>query len=368
MTEAIIRIIASPDSWIEQSAIDQLQQTAKLEGIDEIVGLPDLHAGRGIAVGAAFWSNSHVFPHLVGSDIGCGMGLWRCATQLRKFRLDAAERKLRGLEEPWEGETAHRLTQAGLPPSLMPNSLGSIGGGNHFAELLRTETVIDERLFAEGSLDSDAVYLMVHSGSRGLGHAILERHLSRHNVDGMVGGHSDSDRYLADHDEALRWAVLNRSVIAERFFDRLGTDGERLLDISHNSVTPYRGGWLHRKGAAPADKGLVVVPGSRGDLTYIVRPKLDRAGEALHSLAHGAGRKWSRTEAKEKLRRRFSVSQLIRTKLGSRVICEDGDLIYEEAPQAYKDIHQVIADLDQAGLIDLVATLRPLITYKTRRT
>ena len=119
--------------------------------------------------------------------------------------------------------------------------------------------------------------------------------------------------------------------------------------------------------AAPADKGLVVVPGSRGDLTYIVRPKLDRAGEALHSLAHGAGRKWSRSEAKEKLRRRFSVSQLVRTKLGSRVICEDGDLIYEEAPQAYKDIHQVIADLDQAGLIDLVATLRPLITYKTRR-
>jgi len=132
-------------------------------------------------------------------------------------------------------------------------------------------------------------------------------------------------------------------------------------------VTPYRGGWLHRKGAAPADRGLIVVPGSRGDLTYIVRPRLERAEEALHSLAHGAGRKWSRGDAKGRLERRFTVADLERTALGSRVICEDRDLIYEEAPQAYKDIHRVIRDLHEAGLIDLVATMRPLVTYKTRR-
>jgi release factor H-coupled RctB family protein len=67
------------------------------------------------------------------------------------------------------------------------------------------------------------------------------------------------------------------------------------------------------------------------------------------------------------MKRRFSIAELERTRLGSRVICEDGALIYEEAPQAYKDVHQVIRDLQQAGLIDLVATLRPLLTYKTRR-
>jgi release factor H-coupled RctB family protein len=133
-------------------------------------------------------------------------------------------------------------------------------------------------------------------------------------------------------------------------------------------VTAHEGGWLHRKGAAPADKGVIVVPGSRGDLTYIVEPRLDGADRALHSLAHGAGRKWSRSEARAKLDRKYTIADLQRTKLGSRVICEDRELIYEEAPQAYKAIHQVIHDLQEAGLVDVVATLRPVITYKTRRT
>lgn len=362
MTNATIHIVASPDSWIEQAAVDQLHQTARLDGIDRIVGLPDLHAGRGIAVGAAFWSRSHVYPHLVGSDIGCGMGLWRCAMPLRKFGLDAAERKLRGLEEPWSGDHVARLAEAGLPNDLPGDALGTIGGGNHFAEVLRVET-----LYGDADVDPGALYLMVHSGSRGLGQAILDRHLTRYNVAGLLAGEGACNRYLAEHDDAMRWAILNRAVIAERFLDRIGTTGERLLDICHNSVTPHRGGWLHRKGAAPADRGLVVIPGSRGDMTYLVRPRLDRADVSLHSLAHGAGRKWSRSEAKDKLVHRFTIADLERTKLGSRVICEDRDLIYEEAPQAYKDIHQVVRDLEQAGLIDLIATLRPLITYKTRR-
>lgn len=362
MNPATIHIVASPESWIEQAAVDQLHQTARLEGINRIVGLPDLHAGRGIAVGAAFWSPSHVYPHLVGSDIGCGMGLWRTAIPLRKFRLDAAERKLRGLEAPWAGDHAGRLVAGGLSPDLAGEALGTIGGGNHFAELLQVET-----LHGEAEVDPSALYLMVHSGSRGLGQAILERHLARHNVAGLIAGEEAGERYLAAHDDAMAWAVCNRELIAERFLHRLGTSGERVLDICHNSVTSHCGGWLHRKGAAPADKGLVVVPGSRGDMTYLVRPRPERADEALHSLAHGAGRKWSRSEAKEKLVRRFSIADLERTKLGSRVICEDRDLIYEEAPQAYKDIHQVVHDLKQAGLIDLIATLRPLVTYKTRR-
>ena len=116
MSQANVRIIASPESWIEQSAIDQLHQTASLPGIERVVGLPDLHAGRGIAVGAAFWSPTHVYPHLVGSDIGCGMGLWRTDLPLRKFRPDTALRKLHGLEEAWEGDSAARLAGASLPP------------------------------------------------------------------------------------------------------------------------------------------------------------------------------------------------------------------------------------------------------------
>jgi release factor H-coupled RctB family protein len=364
---APIRIIASPESWIDSAAVDQLRQTAALDGIDAVVGLPDLHAGRGIAVGAAFWSRDRVFPHLVGSDIGCGMALWQSRTPLRKFRLDAAERKLRGLDKGWHGDCAGALADAGLPPSLMPGALGTIGGGNHFAEFLRIEQVLDEGRFAEVGLDANHVLLMVHSGSRGLGQAILDAHLASGAGPSLSAGTQVCVAYLEAHDQAVRWAVLNREVIAARFFERLGMTGERLLDICHNSVTPHRGGWLHRKGAAPADKGLVVVPGSRGDLSYVVRPRSEHAEEALQSLAHGAGRKWSRSEARDKLARRYSVADLERTGLGSRVICEDRALIYEEAPPAYKDIHRVVRDLDEAGLIDPVATLRPLLTYKVRR-
>ena len=368
MSKANVEIISSADSWIEQIAIDQLQQNAQLEGIARAVGLPDLHAGRGIAVGAAFWSRTHVYPHLVGNDIGCGMGLWQVDTPVRKFKLDTAARKLTGLEAVWAGDAGAALRDAGLPETLAAESLGSIGGGNHFAELLCVDGVADDAAFERAGFDRGHVYLMMHSGSRGLGQAVLLRHMERQTVLPLMAGSDACTAYLRDHDEAVRWAVLNRRVIAARFFERLGFQGRQRLDICHNSVTPHDGGWLHRKGAAPADKGLIVVPGSRGDLTYIVRPRLENADRALYSLAHGAGRKWSRSEARAKLERRFTAADLERTKLGSRVICEDRELIFEEAPQAYKAIHQVIEDLNAAALIDVVATLRPLITYKTRRT
>jgi release factor H-coupled RctB family protein len=367
MTEATVKIIASAESWIDQAAIDQLHQTAQLEGIDEIVGLPDLHAGRGIAVGAAFWSRSHVYPHLVGNDIGCGMSLWQTNAALRKFKLDASAKKLNGLEAPWSGDHAARLKNIDLPPTLLGEALGSIGGGNHFAELLCVDSIFDDEAFGALNLDSHAVYLMVHSGSRGLGHAILQNQLGQQNVKSLIPGSGTFNDYILVHDQAVSWAVLNREIIAERFFNRLGMSGHRLLDICHNSVTPWRDGWLHRKGAAPADRGLIVIPGSRGDVTYLAKPRTENSERSLQSLAHGAGRKWSRSEAKGKLKNRFSVANLERTKFGSRVICEDRELIYEEAPQAYKDIHQVIRDLTDASLIDVVATLRPLITYKTRR-
>jgi release factor H-coupled RctB family protein len=249
MTRATIRIIASSESWIDQTAVDQLHRSAALEGMDEIVGLPDLHAGRGIAVGAAFWSRSHVFPHLVGSDIGCGMALWQSATPVRKFRLDAADRKLRGLDEPWSGDHAARLVEAGLPPDLMGEKLGCIGGGNHFAELLCVEAVQDRERFDALGLEEANVLLMVHSGSRGLGQAILERHLSDRCERGLKTGTAACASYLEAHDEAVVWAILNREIIAVRFLGRLGMKAKRLIDICHNNVVRHRGGWLHRKGS-----------------------------------------------------------------------------------------------------------------------
>ncbi|MFG9878930.1 RtcB family protein [Pseudomonas aeruginosa] len=107
-----------------------------------------------------------------------------------------------------------------------------------------------------------------------------------------------------------------------------------------------------------------LIPGSRGDYSYLVEPV--PSAQSLFSLAHGAGRKWQRGECRERLAARFSVDQLGRTHLGSRVICGDRQLIYEEAPEAYKGIDSVVGALLEAGLLRLVARLKPVLTYKTR--
>ena len=114
---------------------------------------------------------------------------------------------------------------------------------------------------------------------------------------------------------------------------------------------------LHRKGAAPSDRGPVVIPGSRGTLSYLVQPSGESAS-SLDSLAHGAGRKWKRGEARARLSARQRPEDLQKTALGGQVICEDKDLLYDEAPEAYKGIDRVVADLVDAGLCRIIATLR----------
>jgi release factor H-coupled RctB family protein len=101
-------------------------------------------------------------------------------------------------------------------------------------------------------------------------------------------------------------------------------------------------------------------------MSYVVAPR-ESGDRHAFSIAYGAGRKWSRSESRGRLERRFSAKDLIRTELGSHVICEDKELLHEEAPQAYKNISIVIDDLVQEGLVDVVATLGPVATYKVRR-
>lgn len=363
-----IKLISADPFRLDPAAVDQLAATARYEGIERIVGLPDLHVGAGIAVGAAFWSPDRIWPHLVGGDIGCGMGLWELSSPVRKFRLGSVERKLHGLDEAWSGDTQAAVTDFGLPPNLAGPALGTIGGGNHFVEFQRIEEVVDDERFETLGMQADRVWMMVHSGSRGLGQAVLQAHKTEPVDAGMLGASPEGQAYLAEHDQAMAWAVLNRRIIAQRFCEAIGAEARPVLDICHNCVTPHLGGWLHRKGAAPGDRGLVAIPGSRGDFSYLVEPIADGADQALCSLAHGAGRKWSRSNAHARLSERFRIADLQRTALGSQVICEDRRLIYEEAPQAYKDIQRVMADLEHAGLVRVIARLRPLLSYKTRAT
>lgn len=155
-------------------------------------------------------------------------------------------------------------------------------------------------------------------------------------------------------------------MIARRFLESINAKGERLADICHNSVVPVNGQWLHRKGAAPTGEGAVLIPGSRGSFSYIVEPVGDQT-QNCYSLAHGAGRKYHRGDSRLRFRQKFSVKDLQQTAMGNKVICENKDLLYEEAPQAYKDIDVVIDDMVSFGLIQVIAVLRPVITYKTRR-
>lgn len=223
--------------------------------------------------------------------------------------------------------------------------------------------------FAELELDDTRPLLLIHSGSRGLGERILRDHVERFGARGLVEDTEEAATYLARHEQAMAWARANRALIAYRFLTALATEGSRVLDVGHNSVRRVivagRSSWLHRKGASPSDEGPVVIAGSRGTLSYLVAATGDQSANWA-TLAHGAGRKWRRSEAKERLAKRFSPQALSQTALGSRVVCEDKDLIYEEAPQAYKNIDVVVGDLVDAGLVRVIATLSPLITYKTR--
>uniref|UniRef100_A0A0G4F1L8 3'-phosphate/5'-hydroxy nucleic acid ligase n=1 Tax=Chromera velia CCMP2878 TaxID=1169474 RepID=A0A0G4F1L8_9ALVE len=312
------------------------------------------------------------------------------------------------------------------------SSLGSVGGGNHFAELQAVEEVRDAACFSSLGLSEDRLLLLVHSGSRGLGAAVLDAHMTKNGTRGATEGGEDFVNYMKAHDAACAWAVRNRQLIARRFFACAGLDFRKarcVFDIVHNNVcrisdnpsgshgeaageshhedaekcpqksetetatddpVPFssssassstsRSGkkeeqeekkslFLHRKGAAPAVMGNpIVIPGSRGAFSFLVMPSDD--SEALQrcgmSVAHGAGRKMDRGSALEKVKHRVKgdLESLYKTTLGSRVVCGNKSLLYEEAPEAYKEIEAIVEDLEDAGAVRVVAVLRPLVTFK----
>lgn len=369
----IVRVIASNQNWVEGNAVQQLEQTSKLKGITRAVGMPDLHAGKGCPIGAAFLSRGWIYPALVGNDIGCGMGLWRTELKAKKLKLDKWAAKLQ-LDGAWEGDAASWLARYDLPSDLFKDSLGTIGGGNHFAELQAVEKIYDADACSALGIEKKWLYFLVHSGSRGLGHKILRSHVERFGKAGLPDESTEAKAYIAKHDQAMGWAVANRDLIAHRFLAALGSDGYKIFDLAHNTVTPRdingERQWLHRKGAAPSDQGALVIPGSRGTYSYLAAPTESQVASQLEnafSLAHGAGRKWIRSEVKGRLSAKFRPNDFFKTDLGGLVVCEDKALIYEEAPQAYKNIDIVIQDMVDADLIRVLAVLRPVLNYKTRR-
>ena len=369
---APIHVFASSRSWIEGNATLQLDHVAGLPGVRTVAAMPDLHPGKYGPVGCAILAD-RIHPQLVGSDIGCGMGLFELDIPARKLRLDQLAERLGALDQRWDGGMDDVLAAAGLQSTAFDASLGSIGGGNHFCEVQAIEEILVPDVAAQAGLDRHSAFVLVHSGSRGLGFSILEQVL-RGGCTALDPVSSAGKSYIDAHDHAVRWARLNRRIIAERAATAARAELRLVNDLAHNMVELRSGVSgdilaLHRKGAAASDRGLVPVPGSRGTLSYLVEPLGTTRPETLASLAHGAGRKYDRASMHGRVRgKKSDVARLARNPYGGLVVCGDRGLLVEEAPEAYKSIDRVIADLVAFGLARVVATFRPLVTFKKAQT
>lgn len=357
------KIITSSEVWMEGLAINQFNKAAELEGVVNAVAFPDLHPGKGIPVGVAFITRNKIYPHLIGNDIGCGIVLWQTDIKIHKIKLDKWVKKLENFSD-CDCNCEEILAQHGLPGDLYVDAIGTIGSGNHFAEIQQIETVVNAELFEALKLDRKLALIMVHCGSRGFGNYILRKHVDAYGAMGLDPDTGAGHDYITEHDKACSWALANRQAVAEKLMLLTGANSTPVNDAMHNMIEPLNDGqWIHRKGAVKATDKPVVIAGTRGDLSYLVIPVASGESNAF-SLAHGAGRKWKRNEAKGRMSHKYRPDSLVQTGLGSRVICHDRELLYEEAPQAYKRIETVIKALANAGLIDVIATLKPLITLK----
>jgi len=358
---ATVTVFASPTSWIESDAVAQCHQVAALDGMIHVAGMPDLHPGKGAPIGAAM-ASTVLYPLLVGSDIGCGIAVFpiklkRAEPAKLATRFPDLDRALD--PERDAGDPAWSVVEDDIPAGHI-EGLGTVGRGNHFVELARVETVFEPDHASRLGLAAGDLVLIVHSGSRGLGEQILRAHTEVHGA----GPAADPAAYLAMHDAAVRWGSLNRRLMAARVAFALGAQPtEPIVDQCHNLVEFRDGIYLHRKGAAPGDGRDVLIAGTRGTRSHLVAA---HAGpDANHSVAHGAGRKMSRADALRRGRAKHTVEELRHTPVGSVVVCGDRQLLFEEAPTAYKRIEQVIADLVDHDLATPVATTIPLVTYKT---
>ena len=389
------RVITNDRVWMEGDALTQLQGVARDPHCVEAVGMPDLHGGAVTPIGAVF-ATTHISPSLIGGDIGCGATL--VPTTRKPPSVDKLERRVRqAFSEPEETLVPDHLRViwqqglAGLPEDYremaaamgaslgsrdgppLPDELadyarqlGTVGGGNHFAEVTEVSRIHDRETAAAIGLTRGRVGVLVHSGSRGLGKAVgrqwPERYLEP----------DQWDAYLAQLAGACRFAEANRMVLVARMLQAVGgwradRVGQR-VDVTHNHVerVQLRGEpvWLHRKGAAPAQDGqLTVVLGSRGAPSWVLRGTGSEKG--LWSVAHGAGRRMTRSEALSKLKHKYTRSEARRAKIGSRVVTKRNEVLFEEHPDAYKPVEPVVEALIEAGLATPVAELMPLITVKT---
>ena len=381
---------------VEDMASKQLLNTARLPFIYKwLAVMPDVHFGKGSTIGSVIPTKGAIIPAAVGVDIGCGMMAWQLSLSakdlpdnLAAIRADIERavphgfittpgRSLKGGWETVPASVASRwrnlddrynaiLSKHPKIAHKRPvHQLGSLGTGNHFIELCLDET--------------DAVWVMLHSGSRGPGNQIGQYFIERAKEEMRTHFINLPDADLAylcegtsgfdDYFEALMWAqeyaFENRQAMMDAVLRALRGHlppfqiGEHAVNCHHNYVArEHHFGeniLVTRKGAVRAAKDVMgIIPGSMGAKSFIVRGKGN--AESFCSCSHGAGRVMSRNEAK----RRFTLADHARDTAG--VECrKDADVI-DETPKAYKDIDAVMAA--QADLVEVVHTLRQVVCVK----
>lgn len=377
---------------VDSASLDQLGNMAQLPFIhNHIAAMPDVHAGIGATVGSVIPTRGAIIPAAVGVDIGCGMNAIRLSLKahdlpdsLRRVRAEIEKKVPVGFGvHKYYAAKASTLKQmdAGLQPitdkhtgltKMMKDfhrtwgkQVGTLGGGNHFIELC-----IDE---------SDDVWVMLHSGSRGIGNAIGRYFISKAQKDmgNQLGRlpHKDlayfeeGSQHFDDYVEAVGWAqdyaMANRREMMCLVLDALTvhlprfTTTKEAINCHHNYVNKetHFGAdvYVTRKGAISAYEGqLGIIPGSMGAKSFIVRGLGNET--SFCSCSHGAGRKMSRTKAK----RSFNARDLEAQTTG--VECRKDKGVVDEIPGAYKDIDTVMAN--QTDLVEVVHTLKQVVCVK----
>ena len=382
---------------VEPEAREQLQNTAKMPFIfQHLAVMPDVHLGKGSTIGSVIPTKGAIIPAAVGVDIGCGMIAVRTSlvasdlpdnlsglrnaieqavphgrTSTRSGRDKGAwETPPQEADNHWSMLAARfkRLTD-NYPQLLKTNNyqhLGTLGTGNHFIEVC-----LDEQ---------QRVWVMLHSGSRGVGNAIgtlfislAQEDMRQHMAnlpDKNLAYFQEGSKHYDDYMEAVSWAQdfarHNREVMMSRVLAALSRivtkpfmTQQEAVNCHHNYVQKEthfgEEVLITRKGAVSAQKGQMgIIPGSMGAKSFIVRGLGNE--ESFCSCSHGAGRTMSRTAAKK----RFTVDDQIRAT--AHVECRKDSDVIDEIPMAYKDIDAVMAA--QASLVEIVHTLRQVVCVK----
>lgn len=354
---------------LEQEALDQFESAMQTYFAVSGALMADAHAGYSLPIGGVVATKDKIVPAWIGFDIGCGM----CALPTT-FNVDLVRKNAtrifidiykeipvgfshNGKKQTWEAASSLDCTDRFR---TMFNDdglyqLGSLGGGNHFIEI--------------GVDETNKVWIIIHSGSRGIGHRTATYYMREASGDGKAReGHypldvdsEDGRNYIRDMNFCLAFALENRKQMIRRVEDVMRVicqgagDWDNLINRNHNHAEPRDGLWIHRKGATHAEAGMMgVIPGNMRDGSFIVKGKGNP--ESLWSSSHGAGRVLGRKEAQRTLK----MEEFQETMKGVQARISEETL--DESPFAYKSIFDVMNN--QKDLVETIARVTPIINIK----